>query len=289
MKPSAQNIIIRDRVSALLRLGILSEVEEKINMEVLPDYDISKYEGPVEKEYSLQEWHDLSKKYSIIFEAGIGDYGYRVEDDDTLYRALNDSGSGELSYKIAYLDRQARKIEFRGSLFGSGFEIGAIYTPVLCKLNLLALVVGCSMPFYRELIAEAYSLELDGQTKFSFFLYFAAIDHLINKVFNDVNDLEMGAEIPEELRQWRLRDKLKFAMKHKLNGADVGGNALCNEALKLFTECVSIRNEIAHGQLRHNLRQDDLNCVFALCIIIAIFLDEGCTDLSSLEKFIFPS
>jgi len=289
MKTSALGIILESPLSALLKLGILSELSEDLSMEVQPDYDISSYQGPIDKEYSLQEWHDLSEKYSLIYRVEIEEYGYRVDDDDTLYGALDDSGLGEISYKIAHLDRQARKIEFRGSLFGSRIEIGADYIPVICKLKLLALEAGYPMPFHRELMAEAYSLELDGQGKFAFFLYFAAIDNLINREFIHANELEIGEDIPEELLKRRLRDKLKDAMKYKLDGADVGGNSLCNEALRLFSECVTIRDQIAHGQLKHNLTDKNLKRAFALCVIITAFFDASCTNLNSLTKFLRPS
>jgi len=288
MKSIKQNFE-RNKFLPLFVISKLHAYDERASLLIKPDFDISSYEGPVDKEYALREEIDLSNKYKYIFDVNLEDFGYLVEDDDTLYKEKGNSGEGRINYQIDNINNRERIVRLKGVLFGSGYDIGSEFLDTIAELNIIGLSYDDSvdLKLYQELLLEGHLLELEKSFRMSFFSYFTAIEAFVSESLENIK-INIPTELHDSLERLSLDDKVRILAKERFETSDFIKIKLWGQFSGLLKSIKDKRNKIAHGKCNIEITQDDVtNCFICASVLVGIYEFKK-KDFHSIAKLLHP-
>lgn len=279
-------------LSLLSLLGMLKTESRIIQLDNYPDFDLSGYEGFVEKPYFFRDSWGFSDAYAAIISASIEHVGvfhfddvrrlaseYKVpfrknESFDVVLnriRAINSdlmweeatdpdfNGFKISEIKIERIDQFGKEVQFFGGYSGASDSIQPMDWNILVECSFNALVSGARFGgFYADLIAESYALRYVRNHKLAFFIVFSALENYINE------------RLDSHEREGRLKDKLSELFRNKFG---------CLQRHQIYTSIVgeydsweSIRHGIAHGKVSQSVTRDMVGglTVFILTLLASI-------------------
>lgn len=137
---------------------------------------------------------------------------------------------------ILNINNNSSVINYHGSFYtdSAGVDFSE-YETIFAKLSVKH--AAFNLPFYKELLLEAYSLLLEGNYKMAYFNAFAAFENFVN------------LKSEKDDHQGRLLDKFKDAYNnHPYEYQFAGQDSYCQLATVYKSEKFDkIRNDIAHG------------------------------------------
>ncbi|MFB9125743.1 hypothetical protein E2553_35980 [Paraburkholderia dipogonis] len=274
MKPEVFFEKVSERkLDALRRIAIVSDVELKHRPSLSPEYEFSKYEGMTEKDYFFFDEVDFSEDITYCFRFELGEYGYRVENEDDLYPAKDDMGTGEFKLQVGAFDRRRRTCEIRGSLHGSTFDInGEFVDPELnYKITGVSAEQKIKLSLFQELLLEGYLLELEGNQRMSFFSYFTAMESFVTVQLEGFVQ-SLTSELQEPFERLPFDAKLRIYAKELLSTTDFSKVPVWSELSGKLKRLKSLRNDIAHAKgTTSNIAAQDVDDAFACaCILFSL-------------------
>lgn len=277
--------ISASKYSAMEKMAPLQVDVLRKEFEVHPNYDINKYEGSTPKDYYLRNHIDLSKDYKYIVSVELVDFGFPF--DNELVQEKGRDGEGRLKLNINSVDRRVRHAEIDGSIFGSSYDFGSTDDAIV-ELQVSGISASQELKLFEELLLEAYSLELEGNLRVSFFSYFTALEALVTSLLDQVQQL-IPSELHHALEHLQLDEKLRVIAKHYLDTPDLETVALWGEFAGLFKVLKKMRNEIAHGQGLAKTTQDEVDGIFLIICVLFCLAHNGHADYTAIRKFLYPS
>lgn len=276
----------------LLPLYVLSKLEvtkERIPLSVEPDYDISTYEGIVDKEYYLKEEIDLSETYKYVFRVDLEDFGYVVDDADELFREKGSSGEGRIDYHIEGTLYRERLVKLKGVLFGNSFDIGSEFLETVAELSIIGVTNTSAkcLELYQELLLEGYLLELECNYKMSFFTYFTAVEAFVSQALDAIKST-IFSELHEPLERLPIDEKVRILAKNSFNTNDLKSIAIWGEFSGLLKVIKDKRNKIAHGKSADLINHDDVNDCFTYACILITFYQHRKKTFQEISKYLHP-
>lgn len=275
--------LLGDREAVLVGLGAAERYQYNIRTEVELDFDAQPYDGISDRNYPLWDTHCL-EDVVFVHDVIIDDFGYELENEiqeEELPKFTSDGGIGELSYKLAFLDRFSGRLLFRGHLKGSSFEMNM---DILLRLSVLAYRERGYLGFAGETLAEGYAFELEARYKQAFFCYFSAFESHV-EVCREANNLTALAK-DKILENDRLASKFSKLVKaqlpgtRKLNEIKFWG-ALVGSMAKLE----GLRNAIAHNREHDPVRHKDVEEAFVLFAIAVPLLASVTADAEAVVHY----
>lgn len=265
-------------ISPLDLINGIGEHSELVKISTYPDPDLIMHDKYSEKEYFLEDKLDFSERYSVIFNAYIGEYGFSY--DDELYRDLGDDRG--LSYEIHSLNERQREVELRGVLRGGFPEID---TDAKANINLVGLLNTDypNLSLYEELAIDAYLLETEENIKMAFFTYFSAIEAIVRHRL-DVIQENIYTELHEALEHLSLDLKVRIVAKDSFSTLDLQTIPIWGEFQGILRDVKKIRNLIAHGKLEHEVTLMDLNKCISCYIVLYCFSFKNLTSFNEIIK-----
>jgi len=283
-----EKAILKDKLPALsLILGMKSyKVESSLGLE--NDEDATPFEKSEEKRYVLKESIYLSDEFKYILDVELTDYGYKIDSVDEFGKMISDY-SEDLFYEIDVLDLKEGIIHLKGIVYGDILSLssGQDFAAVLCVTGLKEKDLKDQISLFQELIMEAYSLEISGNEKMSFFSYFSAIEALLTESL-ELFKPHLYGELHEALERLIVDDKIRIACKEALNLRDLNRVKLWGQFMGEFKIVKKIRNDIAHGKRNEPISHQEVNKCFLCLSVLFSVINDKCVEFDQVRKYLFP-
>lgn len=269
----------------LLKLNILNSDSLIIRINNFPDNDISTYHREIDTDYYFKNTWDFKHHFKYITKINFSEKRVYHSDDikevsddlnisldsnnieeslNEIYSLENDNYSnyGTEPYfdefklhrlRLNYVDNISKKVNYEGSFYGNNETFEPLDWGLFSLINIVGIPIYIS-DFYKELIAESYLLQLNGNYKLSYFIAYSALENYINYKF--------GSEEIEE----RLKDKLKDLIKIK--SPDLTKNKIYTSVIADFDLFTRKRNIIAHGKTEIEITEEELEKALLFTLII---------------------
>ena len=225
---------------------------------------------------------DLSDNYALIFGADVEMIGLvpdgETASEETIHPETDDF---RLAAEISSILRQDAIIRLGGLLYGgTSLELDWLDAGVILRIWGLA---RSDLPkeFYKETIAEALCLELDGRRKQSFFAYATALDSLVNFRLSDIAKFK---ELRQHVTHLELKDKLALTLKRALNADNIDKLPLVGALTRRFQTLMEKRNKIAHSIERVAVEVAEIGNAMFLLIVLMMVFDQRTVDVNALTQ-----
>jgi hypothetical protein len=272
-KISYKVILSEDKYLLLLmkRIGLVAEVTEVRYVNHHPDYDYSEYKGPVTQTYFFKTTLTIPSDLSFVYDTAILDTrvihyedfaGIVAElkldadpnEDQEWILAEAFSRDSDFIYNIGYealeqfslhgleittVENHQRRINLQGSFVGDGYGISQPDWGLYAVVKFMGFKEDLNdAEFYRQLLAESFSLREKGDHRVSFFLAFSALEGYINW------------KMHVEADSGRLSDKVRNLFNYCFPDVDLGKHQIYTHAVADFNKRLTgLRNGIAHGRV----------------------------------------
>lgn len=281
-------------------LNILERGRKIIQLDNHPDYDLSSYEGFVEKPYFFRDTWSFANDYSAIINIVVEHVGvFHFDDIQRLSSEYNvpfrSDGSFDIilnsvrnmnpnlmwedaidpdfdgfklqEVKISSVDQFRKTVEFLGGYTGCSDSIQPMDWNIVVECSFNGFVSGEHYGgFYADLIAESYALREAGNHKLSYFIAFTAFENYINEHL-DAHD-----------KEGRLKDKLSEIFKVQFG--DLGKHQVYTSVVGEFDTWEAMRHAVAHGKGKIEVAREHVEglMVFVLTLLSSIELLETTFD-----------
>lgn len=265
-----------NRLELLAKAKILEYVHKRQNVDLMPDYDLTSYQGAREIEYVLRETIDLSKIYTHIFSFDIIEYGYDLNNGAQLLLP-GKRDPAYFRYDIDRINYRTPIVELVGKLNGESSEIGSSNNPVVV-IEFIGLPKYKKVGFYWRLVLDALLYDIEGDHRMAFFIIFSSIERLIIDYFMDKIHSGLYPEYRGPLKHISLEDKLRVVAR-SLGEVDLKRIPLWSSMFTMFQELTDRRNQIAHSLKGKKFRSKDVACVFWLYLVLFAFIYHNCKTI----------
>lgn len=278
-------------VVLLSRLGVLKLIDKFIDIDLMPDYDLTDYDKYTLNTYFIRQKYNFINEFSSLFYASIENISIFSWDDILNYMKKNDLQLGQKrsisdvlnlipqekidcinsfdpndlddfklnSIKIDFINNIKHELVIQGAFLGDSYSIDPVGWGLVSNLKLLGIPKNLNGKLYLELLAESYSLLQSGNNKLSYFLLYTAFESYINVNANPSND------------SVRLKDSFKKLFKNNFDVTNANDIQVYSSIIGYFDGFYKKRNDIAHGRTVVSVSGEELNdfLIFVLTVIVA--------------------
>ncbi|HEX8569613.1 MAG TPA: hypothetical protein VF699_06790 [Caulobacteraceae bacterium] len=235
------------------------------------------------RNHSVRSTLDLSERFHIVF--GVELLAAGVLPDGEVLAAENilpETDEFSVSYRIVDVDHQRARVTIEGT-FKRATSLEIDYLRSAAHLRVFGVAKeDLPVPYYKQAIGDALSLQLEERENLSFFTYMTALDAMINF---QLGDLKEYSEISHCVTRLQLEEKFRLALKRVLNTRDVGAMPLVSRLLTIFGESVDKRNAIAHSLKPITITKLELDEVCFTYIAFQMMVMCGSSDLPELTDY----
>jgi len=270
-----------NRLELLAKAKILELVQKRQPIDLMPDYDLTSYQGDREIEYVLRENIGLGKTYTRIFSFAMNEYGYDLYDDAGLHLP-DEREVGHFRFDVDRINYRTANIELVGKLYGGSYEIGSSNNPAL-DIEFIGLRKHKKIGFYWRLVLDALLYDIESDHRMAFFIIFSSIERLVIDYYMGNVHAGLYPEFRGPLKHIALEDKLKVVAR-SLGTADLKSIPLWSSMFTVFQELTDRRNQIAHSLKGKEFRSADVDRVFWLFLVLYAFIHHGCRTMRDVTK-----
>ncbi|WP_279156504.1 hypothetical protein [Obesumbacterium proteus] len=269
----------RYKTLAFLTGAVSTLHTEYLGLEI--DEQVTPYAKSSIKDYAILEKHYLSSHYDYFLHISLEDYGI-LQDDGYFSRQYSD---GHLNLYIDSVGYHSCEVCLKGNLYGdtlydSTHTNKAVYK--ICAIKKGGLV---KLKTEEQLVLEGERLYDEGNLKMAFFMYFSAMESLINsKVSNYA--VKIHAELHDALEYLSLDEKLRLVTKEALNTTDFDTIKVWSKIMETFNSSKSKRNLIAHGK-SVVINVGDVDNIYVSLLLVAGVLNFGFSTFNGINRKIF--
>lgn len=269
----------RYKTLAFLTGAVTTIHREYLGLEI--DEQVTPYVKSYIKDYAILEKHYFSSRYDYLLDISLEDYGI-LQDDGTLSRQYSE---GRLNLYIDSVSYHSCEVCLKGDLYGdtnydSTHDNKVVYKVCAIKKGDLE-----KLKTEEQLVLEGERLYDVGNLKMAFFMYFSAVESLINsKVSNYA--VKIHAELHDALEYLSLDEKLRLVTKEALNTTDFDTIKVWSKIMETFNSSKSKRNLIAHGK-SVDINMDDVDGIYMSLLLITGVLNFGLSKFNDINRKIF--
>lgn len=264
MSKSKQKSVMKIELEPLLtRLGVLERKRVVIEINNLPDHDISNYRGAETADYFFRQSWNFSSMFDMVFDLRFMQNRILSDDDlseirrkfrigsDTSVKLLqelfdrNENVFNEYGFEVdslddfrlkairlAYIDNANRRAWYEGAFTGDNASID----PMTWRIYSLVDVVGTPTfieTVWKAILGESFMLHRRGDYRLSHFLAYTAFESFVNA------SLEWSEE------SIRLKESVNELFAARFSSLDK--HQLYTSTIHQIDEFKSRRNDVAHG------------------------------------------
>lgn len=284
-------------------LGILEVRSKIIQIDNDPDYDLSNYQGTVEKTYFFKDSWSFDGEFGAVIDVSIEnqcvfhfddikrlakEYKVHFDSSNPCDVVLNEirKNNKDLMWeegtspefdgfklndiRVERIDHSEKVVHFFGSYDGDSYSIQPMDWNIFIECSFYSFASSDTFgEFYVDLIAESYSLRDAGNMKLSYFLMYAAFENYINERLNAHDKAD------------RLKDKLNELFNSQFS--PLQKHQIYTSIIGEFDKWEKIRNGIAHGKAKIEITSEMVEglTIFALALIASFESRESQFDLLS--------
>lgn len=270
-----------NRLELLSKAKILDFVKKRLPLDLMPDYDLTSYQGNREIEYVLREKIRLNNTFTRIYSFDMISYGYNINDGEEL-TLPNKRELGHFRFDVDRINYRSSNIELVGKLFGGSYEIGSMNNPVV-EAEFIGLRKNKKIGFYWRLVLDALLYDLESDYKMAFFIIFSSIERLVIDYYMNKIHVDLYPEFRGPLKNIALEDKLKVVAR-SLGTRDLKDIPLWTSMFSMFKDLTDRRNQIAHSLKGKQFRSVDVSRVFWLFLVLNSFINFNCRSMKDVTK-----
>lgn len=269
----------RYKTLGFLTGSVTNTITEPLSLDI--DEQITPYQKGVIKDYAINETHYFGSKYDYLIDVNIKNFGHK-QDDKTYSPRYND---GELKLNIDSVDNKSCRVTLKGSLYGDtnydSFQGGEVV------YNVIGIKSGGSKNLKTEeqLVIEGERLYDEGNLKMAFFMFFSAVESLINSHIEQYLP-KVHSELHYSIEYLSLEDKLRVVAKEALNVSELNAVGVWGKIMDTFTSSKIERNFIAHGRST-NINTDNVDDIYLSLLLITGVLNFKLTTFNEINRKIF--
>ncbi|WP_153037785.1 hypothetical protein [Aliivibrio fischeri] len=274
-------------ITLLSALGAIKYIDKFIDIELLPDYNLTDYDKYTNNTYFIRQRYDFSEDFSSLFYASIDntaifnwedikDNDLQVDQRSSISGILNKMPKNKIEFinsvdpddlddfklnslKVDSINSIEHELVILGAFLGNSYSIDPSDWSLVSNLKLLGIPSNLNGKLYLELLAESYSLLQSGNNKLSYFLLYTAFESYINIHANPSND------------SVRLKDSFQKLFKSKFGVINANDIQIYSSIVGYFDGFYRKRNDIAHGRNMVSIGDEELQdfLIFVLTVIVA--------------------
>ncbi|PQK93309.1 hypothetical protein [Pantoea ananatis] len=269
----------RHKTLNFLTGSVTNSIIQPLSLDI--DEKITPYEKSVIKDYAIKEVHYFERHYDYLISIDIKDYGLR-QDDGEYSPHYND---GELKLDIDSIDHKSLQVTLKGSLFGDTNYDSSMGGEVVYDIVGIKLGQFKNLKTEEHLVIEGERLYDEGNYKMAFFMFFSAVESLINSHIDKYLP-KVHSELHYSVEYLSLEDKLRVAAKEALNVSDLNTVGVWGKIMGTFNSSKNKRNLIAHGKTAQ-IDADNVDDIYLSLLLVSGVLNYNLTTFNDINRKIF--
>lgn len=236
----------------------------------------------IEQEHGYKPTVDDVLSESLVYDEfnHLGDMHPDIEAFITLNSEMNHSSPHFKRFKFTGFDNLESSVRFQGTLYGDSHAINIVESNLaFAQMELECSLIG--LPFYKDILLDAYQHMQESNYKMCAFLSFAAFESFVNIISR------------KEDESGRLADKFKTVFREKeVDGKQLNSYDSFTKLIKFYESenLAEVRNSIAHGKEDHDIWIEDegielANKLFAFTALVILTYEQSFKKLADFDKF----
>lgn len=269
----------RYKTLAFLTGAVINNHPEYLGLEI--DEQVTPYVKSYIKDYAILEKHYLSSHYDYLLHISLEDYGI-LQDDGSFSRQYSE---GQLNLYIDSVSYHSCEVCLKGSLYGDTLYDSTHNNKVLYKICAIRKDGLAKLKTEQQLVLEGERLYDEGNLKMAFFMYFSALESLVNsKVTNYA--VKIHDELHDALEYLSLDEKLRLVTKEALNTTNFDTIKVWSKIMEDFNSSKTKRNLFAHGK-PVNINHGDVSNIYISLLLVTGVLNFGLSTFNDINRRIF--